>query len=755
MVLLLSRLMLLFGLVSPALMLAQNVIKGKVTDEQKQPLPGASVLWLDTQVGTITDADGNFEIERPQNGSKLVFSYTGFQTDTIEASYNLSVRLKAGKALEEVEIVKRQKTTRIKRMDALKVEQIGVKELLKAACCNLSESFETSPSVDVSFTDAVTGTRQIQMLGLAGPYSQITRENMPSVRGLNAVTGLTYIPGPWLESIQLNKGAGSVVNGFESVTGQINYELQKPLDTDPLFVNMYFNQGGRKEINLHGTTALSDKLATAILVHGKSNQRENDRNGDSFLDMPKGDNLIVLNRYFLMGTNGWRYQLGGKYTSISTQGGQIVDPERNANFSFTDETRRFEAFAKAGKTYDLPWKSLGIQLSGVLHTQDIYAGYPELIRTAVIEPKYRINSMVKDYRGVQNSLYGNFIYQSIIGNTNNQIKTGASIQVDDIVETVNVNEYLRREIVPGAYFELNKTWSEKFKTVSGLRIDHHNNYGAFITPRFHGWWSPNEKNVLRFSGGRGLRTANVFMENIGQWVATRSFVISATEANNPYGLNPEIAWNYGFNYTKYVEIRGKELQLALDFYRTDFENQVVVDRDTDDRMVSIYNLDGKSFANSLQFQVDYELVERLDARVAYRWYDVQTTYGDELLRQPFLAPHRAFINLAYETENRWFFDATVNWQGEKRLAPFADRGEDYSPSFFTLNAQIRKVWKNNIDIYLGAENLLNFQQENPIGTVAIDPRSGTSNQPNMDAASVWGPIFGRNIYLGFRYRINK
>ncbi len=735
----------------PNLLLAQS--QGQVVNNNGEPIPGVAVYPVQQiNQGTTSDSLGNFNVAAELGITRLVFRYVGYKTDTLLARQNMRVTLQSGAALNEVEIVKRQQSTRIHRMDPLKTEQIGEKELLKAACCNLSESFETSPSIDVSFTDAVTGTRQIQLLGLAGPYTQFTRENMPVIRGIDAVHGLEFVPGTWMQSIQLNKGAGSVVNGFESMVGQINYELRKPLDSDKFYLNLYANQGGRMEANVHATTAVSNNLATALLVHGKSNQMVQDRNSDGFYDMPLSDHFIALNRWFLMGNNGWRFQWGGKITQINLHSGQIASStQSDENFwKLRSSVQAYSGFAKAGKVFDLPWKSLGFQLS--------YHNQQEATRFG-FEPVRQPTD--KDYRGTQFNLYFNSIYQSIIGNTNNTFKTGLSLQGDVVEETLTqavARDFKRNEWVPGAFFELNKIVSEKFKVVGGVRGDYHNQYGFFMTPRVHTWWQAAENTFVRASAGRGLRTANVIAENLGELASTRFFSIQSNPTTNtPYGLDAEIAWNYGLNLTQYAQLWERDLQLALDFYRTDFQNQIVVDRYSNSREVRLYNLQGSSFANSFQGQVDYEVFPRFDLRVAYRWYDVQTTYEDQLLPKPFLAQHRAFINLAYETDNRWFFDATLNWTGQQDLAPRINETPGIagqSPSFFQLNGQVRKVWAKHFEVYVGVENALDFRMDVPIySEVPARGLGQSASAPAIDAASVWGPIFGRNIYVGLRWRI--
>ncbi|MGB0166295.1 MAG: TonB-dependent receptor [Luteibaculum sp.] len=726
-------LLLLLGL-STALS-AQETIRGVVLDASSKGLPGVNIYWKGTQDGTVSDEIGKFSLPRLQGKDSLVFSFVGFQRKTLLATANMTVQLKQSQELEEVEVVQRTKSTQIDFLETRKVEQIGEKELLKAACCNLSESFETNPSIDVSFTDAVTGTRQIQLLGLAGPYTQFTRENIPNIRGLNAVSGLEYVPGTWMESIQLNKGAGSVVNGFESMVGQINYELRKPLDSDRLYLNFYANEGGRFEANVHGTTTVSDKLATAVLLHGKSNKMLQDRNGDGFYDMPLSDHFIALNRWFLLGKNGWRYQWGAKWIGTELLGGEIESKaqENTRLWKYTNSLNRSEFFAKGGKSFDLPWKSMGFQGQYVFHDQKSQLGF-------------------RNYRAKSQSLYFNGIYQSIIGNTNYKFSTGASFQWDEMQEALDATgDFSRNEWVPGAFFELSSELSNKLSVVSGLRGDYHNNYGFFVTPRLHARYQVASRTVLRASAGRGLRTANAIADNLSQLASTRSFSIVGASNRNPYGLEPEIAWNYGFNLTQNLRVLGKEMQLALDFYRTDFENQIIVDRYSEAEAVRLYNLAGTSIANSIQSQLDYEILQRWDLRLAYRWYDVKSTFNGELKRQPFLSEHRYFINTAYHTISQWFFDATLNWQSgqiipQQHVAQVPS-GPQKSPDFFTINAQVRKVWKGGFEVYAGVENLLNYRQEQPI----VDLGAGENRF--IDAASVWGPVFGRNVYVGLRYRL--
>jgi outer membrane receptor for ferrienterochelin and colicins len=700
-------------------------------------LVGANIYWAGTTLGTVSDTNGYFTIDLSAESNLLVISFAGFNADTVEVINNdfIEVTLFQNLEIEQVEIVKRWKTTTITLLDPMKAEILGEKELMKAACCNLSESFETNASVDVSFTDAITGTKQIQMLGLAGPYSQITRENMPDIRGLSAIYGMEYIPGTWIESIQLNKGTGSVVNGFESIAGQINVELRKPETADRVFLNVYGNEDSRIEANLNLAQKVSENLSTGILIHARTQRTEMDRNTDGFMDKPVGDQYILLNRWNLSDYHGWVSQIGLKATFNSVKGGQMGFSEtRNKDlWGMEMETRRLESWLKIGKVFENnPTQSIGMQFSGVNHDQQSVFG-------------------LRDYTGLQNSGYANIIFQSQ-PSVYHTYKVGASFQYDYFREHLDSLRFNREEFVPGAFIEYAFSPNDNVDIVAGLRGDYHNNYGFFATPRLHVRYAPAERSVFRLSVGRGQRTASILAENNTVMASSRNIIVLQQNNGNPYGLNEEIAWNFGANFTQKFTMDYREGVITADLYHTRFVNQVVVDRDENPQQVLFYNLDGESFSTSFQVQFDYEVLRRLDARLAYRWYHVQTNYISGILDKPMVSPHRAFMNLAYSTRNHWMFDYTVQWQSAKRIPSTASNPETYrinetSPDFFLMNAQITKQWREKFDVYVGVENILDFRQENPI--IAADDPFG----PYFDASLTWGPIFGRMVYAGIRLRI--
>lgn len=707
-----------------------------------KPLFGANVYWVGTSKGTVSDANGNFELPVTNKTNKLVVSFIGYGSDTlyIKKPEHYNIILKSGSLLGEVKVEYHLKSASLSRLSAIKTLNIGEGELLKAACCNLSESFATNPTVDVSFTDAVTGTRQIEMLGLAGPYVQITRENMPDIRGMASIYGFTYTPGPWVEGIQLNMGNGSVVNGFESMTGQINIELRKPEKSDPLFVNIYGNESGMVEANITTALPVSEKWSSGLMVHGKYLDRTMDHNGDGFTDDPRIKQFIGLNRWKYDGGDGLEAQFGLKGTFVDQVSGQVDFDEATDKGSTTVwgagmATTRLEGWGKIGKVFhSKPYSSIGLQLSGTYHDQNNYFG-------------------TRNYISTQNSLYANLIYQSRFKTEAHTYKTGASFIADKIDETVENIGYKRDEKIPGLFFEYTYTPNENFSLVAGARADYHNQFGLFYTPRIHIKYAPIHGTVLRLTGGSGARTANIFAEHMGMFASQRIIYIeNDADSNNPYGLDQEKVWNGGINLTQDVHIGKREAVFTFDYYHTKFDKQIITDFDVDAHSVYLYNLKGKSYANSLQAQVDYELIKRLDVRLAYRFNEVKRDYKTGLLDKPLSSQHRAFVNLGYATRDEWRFDFTLNWQGEKRIPTTESNSDAYnlnnfSPAFFMGMCQVSKAIGKHVELYAGVENLFDYTQKNPIIS-ADDPFN-----PNFDSSLIWGPIFGRKTYAGIRINL--
>ena len=747
------RYILLWGLLLPLTAFAQQFSKGTVVDEANLPLMGAEVYWNGTQIGVSTDDNGTFTLKRTENSNTLVISYIGYKTKTVKVTNSeaLHIQLEPQSALEEVVVTQKRANTMKSQWQVANLHTMSSGELLKAACCNLSESFSTNPSIDVNFSDAVTGNKQIKMLGLTSPYILMAEENIPAMRGASQAYGLSFVPGTWIESIQITKGAGSVINGYESISGQINYEIEKPINARPFFLNLYTSEDSRYELNAHTKVKLSDKWATSLLAHGNVRQRKSDHNHDGFIDNPIGNQINLLNRWqYSNAEKGWVSFVNLNYMKDERQAGQIdynplTDKGTTNAWGSEVNSERFTLSNKTGYVFpDTPYKSIGLQNSFQSHRQDSYFG---------------LNS----YDIHQKSWYGNLIYNSIIGNTQHKFATGLSGTYDDYNEQLTTSalagDFSRIDRSVGAFFEYTYDNSSNFSFVAGIRADSHNNLGNFITPRFHLRYNPWKEATFRLSAGRGKRAANVIAENQQLLASSRQLHIIGGDGGKLYGLNPEIAWNYGASFLQAFKIWGKNAELSVDFYRTHFDNQVVVDLDHSPQQALFYNLDGKSFANSFQTEVSITPVKGLDFKAAYKYYDVQTQFTKGQLEKTLTPKHRWFANIAYETadthennHSQWKFDVTFNWLGEQRLPttatnPLAYRLSDYAPSFATLNAQITRVFSKKFEVYVGGENITNYKQAN--GILAADAPFGAY----FDSTMQYAPAFGQMYYAGMRFKL--
>ncbi|MFM7234155.1 MAG: carboxypeptidase-like regulatory domain-containing protein [Flavobacteriales bacterium] len=769
------RLLFAIGLLFSVLLShAQGVsgtVSGEWSDGKTETLVGATVVWKDTRSGTLTNEQGIFHIGIPPGAQKLVVFYVGFQADTITytGQKDINIVLKQSGSGKEIIIEGERASTFINSRDPQQFQVLGEKELCKAACCNLSESFETNASVDAAYADAITGTRQIRMLGLEGKYTQMLFDNIPAVRGLSSTYGLTYVPGPWVKNIYITKGVGSITSGYESMTGQINVALKNPDTAERFHLNAYAGSGGRTELNLvigpkeehdheeeqgHDHHDHEKHIKGSFLAHGAMSQLRTDMNGDGFLDNPLFSNISLRNEWHLDGHSGLGAQLALNYQNINNVSGQLnynpTDEARSLLWGANTRTRRYEASAKVGYVFpNKPWKSIGSQYSALYHNQQGEFGY-------------------RSYNGEQRSGRINLLFASRILNEFNTFTTGFSYVFDDYRDTLAmsrnyyfINEYTlnRQERVPGVFFEYTFKARDKFTLVAGLREDLHNVYGALFTPRLHARYTINDHTTLKAVGGMGYRTAVLVMDNVGMLASNRMIQIQgdAAPSNKYQGLDIEKSRNAGLILTWKGDIRFRPATLSLDAFITDFESQVVVDYETP-RYVYIYNLEGKSYSNSAQAELQWSPARRFDVRMAYRWLEARTQYREGMRDRPLVNRHRAFTNLAYETRKKstgsqWRFDATVQWISRKRIPYVISNHSEHtneplsswSNDYWQVMAQATYVFKTNLEVYIGGENLTNFMVHDAI-IMSNEPSSSL-----FDGSLLWGPVFGRMGYVGLRW----
>lgn len=734
-------------LISPVLFLMyagvlSAQVKGVVKDDLGDPVVGASVFWNGTTQGTTTNADGQFSIVKPASSSLLIVSFVGYENDTIQIkskNQQVEVTLKAGIELAESQVTARRMGVTKSRSSVLNEDMISTAELARAACCNLGESFTTNPSVDVSYADAATGAKQIKLLGLSGTYVQMLTENIPNYRGAAAPFALGYIPGPWMQSIQVSKGSSSVKNGYESITGQINVEFKKPQADNSINVNLYGNTKYKIEANADGNIHLNKRLSTSLLAHYENGTASHDDNGDGFLDMPQVEQYNFQNRWAWMGDH-YVFQASVKAMKEDRTGGQTTHSHSGASMSsgmgelyrIGIDTERYEAFTKNAYIFNKDKSTnLALILAGTLHRQNASYGYN----------LYDVN---------QKNGYASLMFETNF-DKRNSISAGLSLNYDDYDQDYRLNNQkdetplhsVERETTPGAYVQYTYNLDDKLVLMGGLRADHSSLYGTFVTPRAHIRFAPNEIVNLRASVGKGYRTNHVLAENNYLLASGRTVEISPD-------LKQESAWNYGLSSSFYIPLFGKTLNINAEYYYTRFGNQMVIDLDSDPTAVRFGNLEGKSYSHTFQAEVSYPFFRGFTLTAAYRLTDVKTTYGGVLMERPLTGKYKGLVTASYQTPlGLWQFDVTLQMNGGGRM-PTPYLKADGSPSweerykaYPQLSAQITR-WFRHWSIYVGGENMTNFKQKNPIVGADNPWASG------FDSTMIWGPIHGAVYYAGVR-----
>ena len=628
------------------------------------------------------------------------------QTDTIKTQ-NLS----------DVTITSRRAGTR-KMGGAMNGIMINKEELFKAACCNLGESFTTNPSVDVNYSDAATGAKQIKLLGLSGTYVQMLAENLPIFRGAAAPYALDYVPGPWMSGIQVSKGASSVKNGYESITGQIDVEYLKPDDEEGATLNLYGNTKSRMDANADANIHLTDKLSSELLLHYHDDYGHHDDNNDGFLDQPNVRQWNLQNRWHYRNSN-YIFHGGISVIKEKREGGQTEHTSHLYKIGI--ETNRYEGYMKHAFILD-PEHGTNIAVMTNLSMHQLDANYGH-----------------KHYDVNQKNAYAQLLFETNF-TKKHSLSTGLSLNHDYLTRD-------EKETTPGIYAQYTYNLNDKVVAMVGVRADHSSRYGTFLTPRFHLKLTPNEIVSLRLSVGKGYRSVWALAENNYLLASGRLLVID--------DLNQEQAWNTGISSSFYVPLFGKTLKLNAEYYHTHFNEQTVIDYDSDPTQIRITNLNGQSYSNTFQIDASYPVVSGLELTVAWRWNDVKSTYGGKLMEKPLTSRYKGLVTASYKTPlGIWQFDATLQLNGGGRMpTPYtlADSTPSWDSRFSAyeqVSAQITR-WFRHFSVYVGGENLTGFRQKQSIINAA-DPWSST-----FDTTMVWGPVHGAMFYAGIRVNIGR
>ena len=750
-------------------------ITGRVLDAAGNPLPGASVYWADTNVGEAADMNGNFRIHRVKGYDKLVGSFLGYTNDTIttdktttEAIFNLI----EGVAVESVVVEGNLRGNYISHEGILKNENISFAGLCKMACCNLAESFENSASVTVGYSDAISGARQIKMLGLAGTYTQILDENRAIMRGLSAPYGLGYTPGMWLNSIQVSKGISSVTAGHEAVTGQINLEHRKPTDEERFFLNLYLDNELKPEINL--STALpvtkDKRLSTVILAHASADTHNFDHNGDGYRDLPMARQFNIANRWLYQGENGIQVRWGAKYVNDHRVGGQIgfkesmkEDKDGKAWYDWWREENLYGSVVanQEANAYFKMGKPVGAAVFDKEESSEMRSNV-----AMIVDYDYFTEDAIfgadKGYLGGQHMANLNLMYTHYF-TYNSSLATGITASSRWVKEELTdrlwgdsnaLRNFDRNESEIGAYAEYTYNIKEKFSVVAGLRYD----YNAYfrkhlVTPRGHIKWNITPTTVIRGSAGLGYRPTDIITDNIGIMATGRRIVF-----DTPFGRDfdrMESALTAGGSLAQTIStVNYRDMTISFDYFRTELFHSVIVDQERDAENIYIYTTDGKSYTNTYQADLSWAPAERLDIFATFRYtnskYTITRADGtQQLVERPLVSRFKTLLNVQYATRmHKWTFDVTAQLNGKSRIPTQTGNIEDSTlspiyPMFFAQVTRKIKMW----DIYLGCENIAGFRQENPI-LGAENPYS-----PAFNSSCVWGPLMGRKIYIGVRFNL--
>ena len=735
-------------------------------DGGTEPLPFAQVYHLERKNLIETDANGRFSLNLTDRAT-LVATYVGYTRDTVvvePGTASASFYLAGENDIDASKVTAQQST--LPKLKSVKTEVITAAGLCKMACCALAESFENSASVTVGYSDAVTGARQIKLLGLSGTYTQMLDENRPVMRGIAAPFGMSFVPGQWLESIQIAKGPSSVINGLEAITGQINMEHRKPTDETPLFVQLYGSTDAMFEGNIASAIQFNEKWSMINMVHVGGTASKMDHNQDGFRDEPEDLNLNFTSRWLYYAPSGMQIRFGGRFLYDDRLGGQMgatkdnVFNLQNRIWGSRIQNRGADGYFKIGFPLNEE-NTANIALVTDFNHHEFYSFFG-----------------MRNFNATQNSAFANLIYQNEINDVH-KIELGATWQFDDlkqgygnnltampmIVSPVLYNpwyDFSRREHAISGFAEYTLTLEEKFTFVGGANLQYNSLHGWLFAPRANVRWSPADWVTLRALGGRGYRTANIFTDNLGIFSTGKFFSGSPAGeyhtmdiASDISGLNLlEDAWTWGGNVTFYLPFGAEDTDtyLSFDYFRNEFNKQVIVDAELNPNSIYFYNLDGKSYTNTWQVDFSVDPVERFNITATFRYTDAKVTLQNQgLVERPMTSRFKGVLNMQYATAmNKWTFDFTAQLNGPMRLPKYAAQewGMETSPVYPMFYAQVTRKFRG-FDVYVGAENIGGYRQHHAI-IGADNPFNST-----FDASSVWGPLMGRKFYLGVRYTLWK
>ena len=724
-----------------------QMISGLVSNDKGEALIGANVVWLNSSNGSSTDLDGKFEISSSGISTNyLIASYIGYEADTLDVSNTdfVEFKLLATNTLSEVLVKGQRDGVSISDLSPIKTEQLNQVELGKAACCDLAGCFGTQTTVQTHTTNVITNSKELRILGLSGVYNQVLMDGLPMIQGLSYTYGISSTPGTLVDNIFISKGANSVIQGYESISGQINVLSKDPNGSERLLLNGYINSFNEKHFNVNHSFE-KNKWSNLTAFHTVQKADKIDGDGDDFLDLPLLTRYMVFNKWMYGNAAewGWNSKIGFRFLNEERIGGQVnfnakEDKGSSSVYGQTVNIAQPELWTKTQYRFD-DYHSVSFAASGFHQMQNSFFG-------------------TLDYEAAQTSLFANVQYE--LNYKNNNLKTGLSYRQlnleEDIQFTSNTLErsfdgsYKRSESIPGLFAENTiRMFDDKLTWIAGFRVDHHNQFGLKATPRTLVKYDLGPSTILRANIGTGWRTVNLFSENVGLLVSSRDIIIAEV-------LEPEQALNYGANITQKFNNATENLSgfFSVDYYRTEFQNQIFPDYNSDPRKAIVKNFRGTSISSGFQAELYLRIRKRFEVKTGYNLLDVYRMNGEVKEVLPFNSKHRILTSLSYKpNSNKFHIDVNLHWFGPQSLPntsnnPVEFQRPDFSDAYSIANGQFTYNFKK-FEFYIGCENIFNFRQNKAIISWQ-DPFS-----PYFDTSSVWGPSRGRETYLGVRYKILK
>lgn len=726
-----------------------QTIKGKLFGEKeagKEILPGGTIQWIGTDNAAVVNENGVFELSADGvTDKRVIASYKGYEIDTInwDGRTYLSITLKQIATELSGVTVTNSKGASISGNAVIKTEVINQRELSKAACCDLAGCFGTQASVQPQTTNVITNAQELRILGLSGVYNQVLIDGLPMIQGLTYTYGISTYPGTVVENIYVAKGTTSVLQGFESISGQINLDTRHPDKADKLYLNAYINSFGEKHLNANvaGAVGKNKKWHTLLALHSVQPSARVDGNKDGFLDLPLLARYMVYNKwkYRNEAEQGFNAQFGLRFVNEKRIGGQKEyqsngDKGSNQVYGQYVSFNQPETYTKLGYRFS-DRQALTLALSGSTHQQDSWFG-------------------TLAYTGKQQMAYANLQHE--VGWKKHTLKYGMSYRYQELKETLGfmqpapgktyASDYVTRLPVPGFFAENTFHWmADKLILIAGARMDRHQSEGWYFTPRTMLKYTINSQHTFRASAGTGWRQVNLFCEQPMILTSSRNIVF-----NEP--LKPEEAMNWGVSHTWRFNIATTSGSLSADFYQTRFQRQFFPDYDANPALIVVRNFDGVSRSNGIQVDAAFTFFNQLEVKAAYNYLDVYRKEDGNKMVLPFNPRNRAMSAVSYRTtNNRWQVDVNAHWFDKMRLPDTQSNPEPYkrpswSTAYTTLSAQGTFRLKT-LELYAGCENIGNYRQPNPI--ISADNPFG----PYFDLSSVWGPTRGREFYMGLRYSI--